>query len=207
LQGQVVNLYAVDAILPLLVRQLHHHPLKKYRSRQIPAHPGSSPIRVYKMDRGAARSRKRAAQPAKVEARDSKDHKPSRLAARNVSDKPTTSEAGPSKPRQPRPVKAPREPQSRDPALYRPKAVRTAAALNWSQEPFTEPPSLTGITRVDLSGSEMTDVSWLKDSEVRWLSLAGCKITKGWEAVGSLKELTGEFKPSSLRADMTSTQH
>lgn len=84
-----------------------------------------------------------------------------------------------------------REEQSRDPELYKAKAVRSNAALDWSAGPFELPPaSLEGITRVDLTGSGVTDVSWLRGSSVRWLGVSGCKI-EDWSAVGSLSELTG----------------
>lgn len=86
-----------------------------------------------------------------------------------------------------------REEQSRDPELYKAKAVRSNAALDWGAGPFELPPaSLEGITRVDLTGSGVTDVSWLRGSSVRWLGVSGCKI-EDWSAVGSLTELTGAW--------------
>lgn len=39
----------------------------------------------------------------------------------------------------------------------------------------------------------MTDLTWLQGTGVTWLSLAGCPVEQGWEAVGSLKELSGKF--------------
>jgi hypothetical protein len=76
---------------------------------------------------------------------------------------------------------------------YKPKAIRTAAALIWSEGAFDLPPSeerMENVRRVDLSGSGVTDVSWIKGG-VTWLSLAGCPVEQGWEAVGELKELSG----------------
>jgi hypothetical protein len=52
---------------------------------------------------------------------------------------------------------------------------------------------LKSVRRVDLSGSGATDVSWLEGMDVTWLSLSGCRVEKGWEAVGGSKELSGEF--------------
>ena len=49
---------------------------------------------------------------------------------------------------------------------------------------------MEGVRRVDLSGSGVTDVSWVTGG-VTWLSLAGCPVEKGWEAIGELKELSG----------------
>ena len=85
-----------------------------------------------------------------------------------------------------------REEQSRDPALYRPKAIRESTALVYSSSPFTLPPDLSHVTRLDLEGSGVTDVSWLKGSKVTWLSLKGCQLEKGWDAVGSLDALSGQ---------------
>lgn len=86
---------------------------------------------------------------------------------------------------------------------YKPKAIRSSAALIWSEGAFEVPPSverMEGVRRVDLSGSGVTDVSWVKGG-VTWLSLAGCPVEKGWEAIGELKELSGKLtQPSgSLR--------
>ena len=155
------------------------------------------------MDRGAARSRKRTAQ---LDSGVGNPSSSAKVASSTVRNGPSESSnarppkyglSGPSSSRVSKFKKAPREPQSRDPELYRSKAVRSSAALIWSQAPFPIPPPkdiLKGITRVDLSGSQVTDVSLLKDTSVRWLSLAGCSITVGWEAVGSLKDLTGALE-------------
>jgi hypothetical protein len=143
------------------------------------------------MDRGAARSKKRQQQLEKAAQ--------ARVLPKPGAEAPTSSaEAGPST-RPPRPAKplpqkkkrlAPEE-QSRDPELYKAKAVRSNAALDWNAGPFELPPvSLEGITRVDLTGSGVTDVSWLRGSSVRWLGLSGCKV-EDWSAVASLSELTG----------------
>ncbi|KAK8850422.1 hypothetical protein IAR55_004340 [Kwoniella newhampshirensis] len=162
------------------------------------------------MDKGAARSRKRAAKSAQ----------PAPSAGPSTSQGPVVvpsdpdnDQSGPSSRPRPRPRppagdevdskpegkhrfsrKRPRnEEQSKDPALYKPKAIRTAVALIYSQAPFPIPPpaeTLTTIRRVDLAGSGAEDVSWLEGTGVTWLSLAGCRIGNGWEAVGSLKELS-----------------
>jgi len=143
------------------------------------------------MDKGAARSKKREQQLERAALRAAEEK---RLKAKTG----PSSEAGPSKPRPAKPLpqkkQRPRpEDQSRDPALYTAKAVRSNAALNWASGPFQlPPPSLEGITRVDLTGSGVTDVSWLAGSGVRWLGLSGCVI-KDWSAVGSLEQLTGEL--------------
>ncbi|WWC65149.1 uncharacterized protein I303_107763 [Kwoniella dejecticola CBS 10117] len=86
-----------------------------------------------------------------------------------------------------------RDRQSKDPSLYVPKAIRTSAALIYSQSPFPIPPTsevLASVRRLDLSGSGVTDVKWLKGTGVTWLSLNGCQIQEGWEEVGELQELT-----------------
>ncbi|ORX41130.1 hypothetical protein BD324DRAFT_43502 [Kockovaella imperatae] len=172
------------------------------------------------MDRGAARSRKRAQQlvkPVDERRQDSSSAGPSRARARAESN----SEAGPSRARggggshahgggskgkdrdasseksrhpkkssQRRNIDGPVE-QSRDPALYRPKAIRDATALVYSQDPFAfPPPDLSHVTRLDLEGSGVTDIEWLKGSRVTWLSLKGCQVERGWDAVGALGGLT-----------------
>ncbi|OWZ61105.1 hypothetical protein C366_00615 [Cryptococcus neoformans Tu401-1] len=132
------------------------------------------------MDRGAARSRKRAR----------KDTKPS------AADTPVFQE--PSKPivpeQRPKKQKRPeRGEQSKDPSLYKPKAVRISAALIYSETPCALPPpieQLGNVRRIDLSGSEAKDVSWLEGLGVTWLSLANCPVQQGWEAVATLSELT-----------------
>ena len=96
-------------------------------------------------------------------------------------------EAGPS--RKPERTK---KPELDEAIRYKPKAIRTSAALVWSEGAFDVPPSperLDGVRRIDLSGSGITDISWVKGG-VTWLSVAGCPIEKGWEAVGELKELS-----------------
>ena len=97
------------------------------------------------------------------------------------------------------------EPQSRDPSLYVAKAVRTSSALIYASSPFPiPPPSLSGVTRLDLSGSTVEDVSWLEGSQVTWLNLTGCKVQDGWDAVGSLGGLTGEQFSTTRPADKLS---
>lgn len=153
------------------------------------------------MDRGAARSRKRsqvdnrASKPQNSEAGTSTH--PSRGEGSNHVQRPPN--AGPPFPG--RPPRPPRPERQRKPLLdeatrYKPKAIRSAAALIWSQAEFAIPPPkdiMEGVRRVDLAGSGVTDVSWLQGAGVTWLNLAGCNIQEGWEAVGSLKELSGEF--------------
>ncbi|WWC98695.1 hypothetical protein V866_005588 [Kwoniella sp. B9012] len=152
------------------------------------------------MDRGAARSKKRALK-AQAQAQAPAQSQPQ-----------PQPQAGPSKPRpqgsQAEPTGRPtlpksnnkkrdrhvREEQSKDPSLYVPKAIRTSSALIYSKEPFDLPPSperLANVTRIDLAGSGVKDVSWLKDAKgVTWLSLNGCQIERGWEQVGELDKLT-----------------
>ncbi|WVQ63181.1 uncharacterized protein L199_001332 [Kwoniella botswanensis] len=152
------------------------------------------------MDRGAARSKKRALK-AQAQAQAPAQSQPQ-----------PQPQAGPSKPR-PQGSQAElsgqptlpisnhkkrdrhlREEQSKDPSLYVPKAIRTSSALIYSKEPFDLPPSperLANVTRIDLAGSGVKDVSWLKDAKgVTWLSLNGCQIESGWEQVGELDKLT-----------------
>ncbi|WVQ95540.1 hypothetical protein IAU59_002637 [Kwoniella sp. CBS 9459] len=89
--------------------------------------------------------------------------------------------------------RGPRHNPDNNPNQYKPKAIRTSAALIYSQSAFSIPPpaeTLKIVRRVDLSGSACADVSWLAGTEVTWLSLAGCQIQEGWEAVGSLKDLS-----------------
>ncbi|WVR08503.1 hypothetical protein IAU60_005558 [Kwoniella sp. DSM 27419] len=145
------------------------------------------------MDRGAARSRKKAAQAVKAQPTAVASQAPAQAGPSSTSKQ--RDGPGPSrrKERPPRPEKPVRGAQSTDPSLYRPKAIRTAAALIYSQAPFDLPPSseqLAAVRRVDLAGSGATEVSWLEGTGVTWLNLAGCRIEKGWEAVGSLQDLT-----------------
>lgn len=154
------------------------------------------------MDKGAARSKKRqdqlekaakaaliAQEAARLEAKKSSSKSKSKSKLnRNPSD-----DAGPSTPRPPlekkkRPAV---EEQSKDPELYKAKAIRGSQALVWPCE--LPPASLEGITRVDLTNSGVIDVEWLRGSGVRWLSVSECAI-KDWEPVGSLTELTGESR-------------
>ncbi|WOO78790.1 uncharacterized protein LOC62_02G002328 [Vanrija pseudolonga] len=158
------------------------------------------------MDRGASRSRKRAEKASKTSAvpdtpapapkqRDvkalpggSKGGKPKGKGKAGPSSKPV---GGVHPERAERKRKA--EEQSKDPANYTAKAIRSAKALVFSQEAFTIPPPaerLAGVTRVDLEGSGATDVSWLAGSSVTWLSLKGCEVVDGWEAVGGLADLS-----------------
>lgn len=142
---------------------------------------------VARMDRGAARSRKRAVQ---IEMQSQ---------GRTV----TRPEPGPSRlpssPRRWKPLPQARarlqnETSPVDPDQYKPKAIRTSVALIYNEAPFSIPPSsdlLAKVRRVDLAGSGCTDVSWLEGSGATWLSLAGCRVEKGWDAVGGLSELSG----------------
>lgn len=113
--------------------------------------------------------------------------------------------------RPPRPERA-KKPELDEAVRYKPKAIRTSAALIWSEGAFEVPPKperLEGVRRVDLSGSGITDVSWIKGG-VTWLSLAGCPVEKGWEAIGDLNELSGTslLTLSILRDVLTcSAQH
>ncbi|ORY29688.1 hypothetical protein BCR39DRAFT_531650 [Naematelia encephala] len=142
------------------------------------------------MDRGAARSRKRSGKVDRPIASATRPN-PAGPSRSNSTSQDRPKKALPGQHRQPH-IRAPREAQSKDPSLYVAKAVRTAAALNYAQEPFPIPPSkevLTNVRRVDLSGSGVTDISWLQGTGVTWLSLADCPIEVGWEAVGSLTDL------------------
>lgn len=146
------------------------------------------------MDRGAARSRKRSqlaeravqgqAGPSSLQRNDSRPEAkvhPNRRPEGN--DKPKGR------------LQKERKPLLDEATRYKPKAIRSSAALIWSEAPFAIPPPkdvLEGVRRVDLSGSGVTDVSWLKGTGVTWLSLAGCEGVQGWEAVGTLTELSGE---------------
>jgi hypothetical protein len=149
------------------------------------------------MDRGAARSRKRSqADNRPVNPQQAGPSNPNPHARPEGSTLPQR--AGP-----PYPARAPRPPRperQRKPLLdeatrYKPKAIRSSAALIWAQAEFPIPPPkdvLDGVRRIDLAGSGITDVSWLAGLGVTWLNLAGCRIKDGWEAVGSLTELSGE---------------
>ncbi|ODN99549.1 hypothetical protein L198_03393 [Cryptococcus wingfieldii CBS 7118] len=139
------------------------------------------------MDRGAARSRKRAEQSSKSAPGPSttKSEKSAETRTGDGQDKKDE--------RPPRKQRYGQGEQPKDPSLYKPKAVRSAAALIYSESAFPIPPpqeSLKNVRRVDLSGSGAQDVSWLEGMGVTWLNLAGCPVEKGWEAVGTLSELT-----------------
>lgn len=153
------------------------------------------------MDKGAARSRKAAAKLIKADHDASEASASAHQSRRSVN---ANAEAGPSKPsaqphpsrKEPRHKKTRPEEQSRDPALYTAKAIRDASALIWRHGAFPLPPPadvLRGVRRVDLEGSGVRDISWLKGAGVTWLSLSGCGIERGWDAVGSLAELSGAW--------------
>ncbi|TXT03861.1 hypothetical protein VHUM_04284 [Vanrija humicola] len=139
------------------------------------------------MDRGAARSRKRAEKATKAAAPAATPAPaPKQRDASNKSSKPKGKGKAAERKRK-------AEEQSKDPANYTAKAIRSAKALVFSQEAFTIPPPaerLAGVTRVDLEGSGATDVSWLAGSSVTWLSLKGCEVVDGWDAVGGLADLS-----------------
>lgn len=167
------------------------------------------------MDRGAARSKKRAAKAAAAALAASTSKLDLLLGKKPKGDRSERSERGDRpkardgdridrkdregersdgkegrKERKPRPEKKPRV-DPNDPNRFKPKAVRTAKALIYSQEAFDIPPPperLEGVTRIDLEGSGCTDVSWLPGSTT-WLSLKGCEVKEGWEAVGKLENL------------------
>lgn len=179
-------------------------------------------VHLFKMDRGAARSRKRATKPIiPTEALGESTAGPST----HAQSRPKTSGVpprqqsllssshGPGQPhsgsvRPPRESSEPKQPHrfqkqrkgrqdnsNTDPANFQPKAIRTSAALIFSKDPFPIPPTkevLQNVRRVDLEGSGVTDVGFLQGTGVTWLSLKGCKVTQGWEAVGGLSELAGE---------------
>ena len=148
------------------------------------------------MDRGAARSRKRAIQ-LDTPLSSSRERRSAPGPSQGQHDtRPVKQLPRPGSSRQTRPSRPDRRAQTDDVHQYRPKAIRTAAALIYNEAAFSVPPSrdvLANVRRVDLATSGCTDVSWLEGSSVTWLSLAGCKIEKGWEAVGRLKELSGKL--------------
>jgi hypothetical protein len=68
--------------------------------------------------------------------------------------------------------------------------------LIYSKDPFPVPPPkelLNNVRRVDLEGSGVTDLGFLEGTGVTWLSVKGCKVETGWEAVGGLGELAGRW--------------
>jgi hypothetical protein len=150
------------------------------------------------MDHGAARSRKNANRPPPPQ-----PERQSRSRIEQLQDAPQPSAApGPSRFK-------PKVIDNTDPARFRPKAIRDSTALIWSQGPFPLPPSaeaIANVTRVDLTGSECTDVTWLAGSKVTWLSLKGCKVQKGWDEVGALDNLAGKLWLGSISL-IPSPQH
>lgn len=167
------------------------------------------------MDRGAARSRKRSQKVEKEVAAGDKpavagpSDRPSKAAGkgkreRNGGDRTErpakrqredggTGAAGDKDGEDEKPMRRGRKPVDLGPDRFKPKAIRQAHALVYSQAAFSIPPpadKLEGVTRVDLEGSECTDVSWLPSS-VTWLNLKSCPISAGWDVVGNLN-LTGE---------------
>lgn len=162
-------------------------------------HCSTSTSLLADMDRGAARSRKQ--EERSLEGNPTKQVGGPSARTRPQISQEAQAQAGPSATKS----DTTREPytsrfkpkiiDNTDPARFRPKAIRDSAALIWSQGEFPLPPpneSLAKVTRVDLTGSDCTDVSWLKGTNVTWLSLKGCKIHSGWDAVGSLTDLTGK---------------
>lgn len=138
------------------------------------------------MDRGAARSKKRAEKEAKAAAAASSSKLDLLLGNKPKGDRPQKER----KEKKPRPVKQNRV-DPNDPNRFKAKAVRTAHALVYSQEQFAIPPPperLEGVTRIDLEGSGCSDVSWLPASTT-WLSLKNCPVTEGWDTVGGLENL------------------
>jgi hypothetical protein len=149
------------------------------------------------MDKGAARSRKQAQRIQHQPEPSSRSHDADTSTTR---DRPIrTSEPGPSRFR-------PKIIDNTDPSRFRPKAIRESAALVWAQQQFAIPPSpeaLSKVTRVDLTGSDCTDISWLEGTKVTWLSLKGCKVQNGWDAVASLQELSGQSMTFLITATRT----
>lgn len=167
------------------------------------------------MDRGAARSRKRAAKLDKGPATASSPAVPPQHNDGSRLDRPQgwnrdNATAGPSRARGPLPSQEDSRPRKNaaplqrpkkirkeitdDPNQYKPKAIRNSTALIYATEQFAIPPTperLKGVTRIDLAGSDCSDVTWLEGTEVTWLSLKGCPVVKGWDAVGTLKDLAG----------------
>ena len=156
------------------------------------------------MDRGAARSRKRAQTLAKLIERP--------LKQQPRSNGPGSKSESPGEHRQKswshhdpypklgQPSRLKRRDELPESIRYRPKALRESAALIYASKAFPLPPSpevLDGVTRIDLEGSRVTDVSWLRGTKVTWLSLAGCAVTEGWDAVGLLADLSGAIEEAS----------
>jgi hypothetical protein len=51
------------------------------------------------------------------------------------------------------------------------------------------------VRRIDLAGSGVKDIEWLKDcDEVTWLNLAGCEDVAGWEGLTGLRNLSGRSR-------------
>jgi hypothetical protein len=147
------------------------------------------------MDRGAARSRKRTDKEQKDAERAAEAEASAALLAKLADTEEKAAAKGKGgKERPPRKEKKAFDPS--DKSQYRAKAIRSSNALIYAQEQFALPPPaerLAGVTRVDLEGSGCADVSWLKDTAVTWLSLKGCPVTEGWDAVGGLEGLAGEL--------------
>lgn len=69
----------------------------------------------------------------------------------------------------------------------------TALVIASSLEPIPSAEVLAKLRRLDLLNAGFDDVSWLKDApSLTWLNLNGNPVTKGWDVVGKLSELTGE---------------
>lgn len=137
------------------------------------------------MDRGAARSRKRAQRPETATTKSVPAENNAQL-AKLLEPKGKRDHTG-------RPPRKQKEKPEAGPDQYKAKAIRTAHALVYAQGAFDLPPPperLAGVTRVDLDGAECADISWLPAS-VTWLSVKGCQVTKGWDVVGGLEGLTG----------------
>lgn len=148
------------------------------------------------MDKGAARSRKRVVKVTQNPVPEPGSGSGPSRPLPSIGAPPLTSRERERLPK-PRPppkrIQQPGPPD--DPNQYKPKAIRTSAALIWKDSQFPIPPPrdmLSGVTRVDLAGSQVQDVSWLQGAGVTWLSLNGCKI-EDWTVVGQLSELSGRF--------------
>lgn len=144
------------------------------------------------MDRGAARSKKRAEKEAAKAAAAASSSKLDLLLGEQKRGRGQDGDRREKKEKKPRPVKQNRV-DPNDPNRFKAKAVRTAHALIYSQAQFEVPPPperLEGVTRIDLEGSDCADVSWIPSS-VTWLSVKGCPVTDGWEAIGNLENLAG----------------
>jgi len=145
------------------------------------------------MDHGAARSRKQANVAKLNPIQLTRKTAPSTTEPTRAP--PSTTASGPSRFK-------PKVIDNTDPARFRPKAIRDSVALIWAQGSFPLPPpsgTISRVTRVDLTGSPCTDISWLSGTNVTWLSLKGCKVETGWDEVGALENLAGEVNTGKLR--------